>query len=169
MNILPYENYSIHTTLKTAQILSKLDENIDTKNTSIFTFIGKSTKPYRGKIFDNSFEMFRVINYRNSFLPQITGTIEDSFTNRTIHIKMKPYTLVIIFMIFWLSSIAIATIAMFTGAMPSIDSESASIAAFTKFIPLLMLVFGSVLPVLAFKYESNKSKKFLSSLFEETV
>jgi len=51
---------------------------------------------------DNTFQINRVIRYRNSFLPQIKGYFIDKNSHREIHIKMKLQSFVIVSLIFWI-------------------------------------------------------------------
>lgn len=127
-------------------------------------FFGSSNhKPYEGFIDVNSFNITRIIGYRNSFIPRIKGQIEKSINGTTIRIKMRLHPLVLAFMTFWLGGV---TLAFFVFLSDSIGNETLEPVVF---IPVVMFAFGYGLTTGAFKYESSKSKHFLTELLEGEI
>ena len=161
MKFLPIENLSYQTNLSVDEVMSRLSKYIEPKKAFRFGLFGKAaTKPYEGQIIGHSFEINRIINYRNSFLPQITGVIEGNTTGTTIKVKMRMHIFVIAFICFWLFGVGIAGFAfLYQGISDS------SYSLFT-FIPLGMLLFLYALMMFGFKLESSRSKKDLQNLFE---
>jgi hypothetical protein len=168
---LPVENYIIRTKLTEEQIVQRLNEftkNTGVKsNASLFgfgTLFGqKSGGPYEGTIKSNEFKISRIISYRNSFLPVIRGSVSSFLNQREITISMGLNLFVKVFMIIWLS------LSLFASLLILVEFLNGSVHTNwlpEKFIPLLMVVFGYVMMILAFKFESRKSKKDLNALFE---
>ncbi|ACU59576.1 hypothetical protein [Chitinophaga pinensis] len=170
MNIkkyLPFENYVLTTRLPVMEVIKRLHNNIEISRGLQLSHLNNSSgKPYTGEITSSTFKMSRIINYRNSFLPQITGEITSFLDETQIIIKMQPVTFVLIFMSFWLGTVGLACLGiLLTGLsqLPLLFSEG-----FSPFvlIPFVMFVFGCLLCTLAFKTEAKKSKAFLEQLLE---
>ncbi|GAA5101790.1 hypothetical protein GCM10023210_42070 [Chryseobacterium ginsengisoli] len=154
MKYLPFEHLIYKTDLSEKEAIKKLSDCIETKKRR---FGNASNKEYEGFINENSFEINRIIRYRNSFLPQITGTVQRNNSETEIEIKMRLNLLVLVFMIFWCSFVIFFLIAVLTQA------EKISVAIF---IPFFMLSFAYLLTMFGFKSESKKSKEDLKKIFE---
>ncbi len=149
---LPYEHFVLITHLKGDEIVQKLQQHVEPKKWLRLPF-KKPGKPYEGSVHFGYFNITRIINYRNSFLPEIDGKIIEQFTVTEVHIKMQMNIFVILFMITWLGFTGVATILM---AFVS----SAVIA------PAFMFTFGWCLMLGGFKYESRISTKWLKDVLE---
>jgi len=169
--LLPFEKYRIQTHLSEEEIIHRLD-NITQhsgKRPSSFLFglgtlFGQSSGArYEGKIEPNNFKISRVISYRNSFLPVIQGTVSSFLNQREIAISMSLNLFVKIFMGIWLTLTSLASIFTLYRFFTGTDQDPSSPGIF---IPLQMVVFGYLLMLLAFKFESRKSKKELNDLLE---
>ena len=160
MNFLPYENYYLKTKLTPHQVALLLQKNIIARSRDIFRSNTNTTRPYEGYIDRNIFEVSRIINYRNSFLPIIKGQVYSENGGSSIHVKMKLHTVVAGFMLVWMSGLSIALIGVFTKMLVHKKFEPGI------FLVLLMFSLGYGLTIGGFKYESNKSKKHLAELLE---
>lgn len=163
MKLLPYENFYLTTNLPPNIVIEKLKEKTELESFSLFRKNKSSTKQYEGFVASNNFQLKRIIQYRNSFLPIITGEIKSNYIGTGIHVKMKMYPFVYIFMAFWLGFVTIAGITVVTFMLRE-----------QKFHPgifgvLIMFVGGYGLTLGSFKYESTKSKKFLIELLQATI
>ena len=99
---LPFENYILTTKLSVAEVLNRLANNIENKQgLSFFNLSRTYTKAYTGQIIGTTFTMSRNINYRNSFLPVITGQITRYLGQTQIKIKMRPVIFVLVFISLW--------------------------------------------------------------------
>ena len=68
IKLLPFEKIVYHSSLTKEELLTHLHNEIETEKSFGFGANNNSySKPYIGKIYDNSFEIKRAINYRNSF------------------------------------------------------------------------------------------------------
>lgn len=162
MKFLPYEELVYHSVLRPDDVIYRLGENLEPERT--FRMRGiffKGTKPYEGSVNnDGTFSIRRLIAYNNSFLPVIEGEIvRESFGSR-INVKMRLHRFVLVFMIVWMVGVGIASVATMTAYLNNAFFDR------TVFIPISMLGFGYIITMLAFKYESNRSKKELVQLFE---
>ena len=110
-NVLPFENYVLTTKLSVVEVIKRVADNIQQKQGfSLSTFSRNYTKPYTGQIIGTTFTMSRNINYRNSFLPIITGQITTFLGQTQVNIKMRPVTAVLIFISFWLGVVGFVCI-----------------------------------------------------------
>lgn len=161
MKFLPIENLTFRTKLSKSEIIGRLAGNIEPERIFRFSmFSGKSSKSYEGQIKGDSFDIKRIITYRNSFLPRITGVMETDSYGMTIKVKMRMHILVIFFICFWCGGVILAGVFILTN---SFDGSAFNPAALG---PFGMLLFAYGLTIGGFKYESGKSKKDLQKIFE---
>lgn len=161
MKFLPKENITYETKLSEEEIIKRLADVIEPEKMFRGGIFGnKSTKPYEGKIDADEFNIKRIISYRNSFLPRINGVIETHYDGTTIRVKMRVHTVVQVFLYFCMGNVGLGCIELITKFFSDPVFTPAS------FIPSGMMLFVYVLAMGSFKYESNKSKKDLQSVFE---
>jgi hypothetical protein len=161
MFLLPFEHIQYSTTLKEEEVRKRLQDFIDTQKEASFWSLGnRSGKPYEGEIWGSQFTMSRIIFYRNSFLPVIKGRIEHSLNGLTIDVKMQLHPVVFAFLIYWvyfwgrlLPGIPLACL---------VDGATDLVAL----MPFGMLLFVYTMTIAAFKFEVNKSREDLRTLFE---
>ena len=167
MKYLPFENITYQTKLETEEILNRINEIIEPQKTFRMTgiFGCSDHKPYEGNINGNTFNMTRIIRYRNSFLPRIKGGIVKDFGRTKVNVKMRVHTLVIVFMLIWLGGVGIGCIAVLASGFKFGGQNFEPMTL----IPFGMLIFGYALVTGGFKYESLKSKKYLAELFEAEI
>lgn len=164
---LPFENYSLMSKLTVEEITKRLADNIEPKNNFRFTGLNKSTnKPYEGQIERDRFTITRIINYRNSFLPVITGQISTFLGKTQINVKMRPTTYVLIFMSIWLGTVGLICLGILFFGIFQFRQVLQDGFSPMMLIPFGMFLFGCLLTTLAFKAESKKSKYFLATLLQ---
>ena len=144
--------FTIETKKSKDEILQIIRDNTYIK-TSVFDFL-KGDKYFEGSVSENSFKIFRCIQYRNSFLPLIIGIIEAHEYSSTVNIRMRMATPVIVFLVIWLTGVlAGCLIVPFTGfPMPA------------ALVPYIMLVFGILLVIIPNKIEAKKAREKLEEL-----
>jgi hypothetical protein len=166
-NFLPFENYVLTTKLSFDEVLNRLSNNIERKQGFSFSALSRSyTKPYTGQITGTTFTMSRNINYRNSFLPEITGQITTYLGLTQINIKMRPVIFVLVFISLWLGIVGLACIGILLAGIVQFRQVLQNGFSPMLFIPFGMFVFGCLLTYFAFKVESKSSKEFLARLLE---
>lgn len=165
MKYLPFENITYKTKLSSSEIIKRLNEVTEPRKLFRISDIFRSNnhKPYEGLIEANYFTISRIIRYRNSFLPKISGRIESEFTGTVITVKMRLNTFVLIFMSIWFTGVGLACFAVLAMALNG-DSFSAF-----ALIPFGMLLFGYAISTGGFKHESLKSKYYFAKLFEASI
>lgn len=164
MKFLPTENITYKTRLKEDEIIRRLSDFIEPEKTFRFEiFSSGSKKSYEGQINGQTFNIKRIIGYRNSFLPRINGVIERDFDGLTIKVKMRLHIFVIVFLCIWCGGVGLGCIAFLAQALNSSEINPATL------IPFGMLIFAYLLTMSGFKFESNKSKRDLQTIFEAEI
>jgi hypothetical protein len=164
MRFLPTENIILKTNLKETEIIDRLSNFVEPKKTFRFGMLGnEATKPYEGRINDLTFDITRIITYKNSFLPRINGVIHHEYNGTTITVKMRLHSFVVVFIFIWCGGVGLGCIAVLKTLLADNKFHPASI------IPFGMLIFLYALTMAAFKYESKKSKKDLQTLFDAEI
>lgn len=126
------------------------------KNTSRSFFCRNYDEFFNGKIFEESFKIQRNINYRNSFLPVIKGSIKETEYGTKIEIQTRMNLFVIVVLCIWFGGISFGCV-----ITPFTDFKIPYI-----FIPYLMLVAGILITILPYKYETKISKEKLEELLK---
>lgn len=155
--MFPYENFTINTSLHPEIVRQKLLAVVEPRK-AIRWNINNYGKPYEGEVGDHSFEINRIINYRNSFLPIIKGRIYPEGMGSKIDIKMAMHPFVIVFMSIWLGIVGNIWILAAIATIAEGKFESSILAASG------MLLVGLLLPLIGFKPEASSSKQFLIDL-----
>lgn len=165
MKFLPFEDITYRTHLDSEEILKRLHEITEPRKTFRMKgiFGSEDHKPYEGSISGNSFDLTRIIGYRNSFLPVITGTVEDDPSGTRIYVKMRLHPIVMAFLAIWIGIVGIGCIIVFVSFLSSQKFEPMSL------ILVGMLIFGYIMPTGGFKFESAKTRKFFGGLFEAEI
>ncbi|MFT3982079.1 MAG: hypothetical protein QM687_16545 [Ferruginibacter sp.] len=163
---LPFEKYTLTTKLSETAIRERLANNVQPRR-GMFSYAGdRSGRPYEGTMNGNLFTISRIIQHRNSFLPVINGEISSFLGQTEIRIRMGLDGFVKVFIILWLSFAGLACIvtsAVLIAKPAAIFKNDFPIG---MLVPFFLFIFGFLLMLLLFKYESKKSRAFLAGLFE---
>ncbi|QKQ75008.1 hypothetical protein [Nostoc sp. TCL240-02] len=157
MKLLPHDSFTISTPDALPVVMQRLNAKVEPQKAFRFS---NNHAPYQGTISEESFQIRRVIHYRNSFLPLIRGRFEVESQQTVIHVQMSIHSFVMVFLgfwfLFWYS--AVVPIAL-TGAMPNY------VAALFVVMPMLMLfIFWT-----AFWSEANRSRSELTQILQGQV
>lgn len=168
MKFLPIERYTLLTKLSPEEIKKLMDANVVPRSTGFHFGTGwsksRTDKPYQGEVKAKGFVISRVINHRNSFLPEITGEVSHEIVHTAVKIDMQLAWFVRVFMLFWFGAL-VTSLVLCVGAIIN-DARAASTFEPFWLVPVPMLIFGYLLVTLSFRYEVNKSKKFLRDLLQ---
>lgn len=160
MKYLPFERISYNTKLPEQEVLRRLSNCVEPKR---FGFRKVSDKEYEGDINDNSFDISKIIQYRNSFIPQIKGTIQKNNQGTQIEVTMQLHVFVFVFLIFWCSFALLFFIGI---GIRDIENRKISVELL---IPFFMLLFVYALATIGFKIESNSAKDDFKKRFEAEI
>ena len=165
MLFAPFERLTIETALPPEEVRRRLEQVIEPKQ--MFRFSSRDHKAYQGNLNNDRFEVSRIIHYRNSFLPVIKGEIRPGLGGTVVAITMQPHPLVIAFMLIWFGFAGtIFAGILFTSVISIWQANGGSLTNLAGLIfPAGFLLFGYVLLMGGFKFESVKSKAFFQELF----
>jgi hypothetical protein len=157
--MFPLEKFTIYSSLAPDLVREKLLDVVEPRKT--FRWHRRHPdKPYQGEIGEHSFEMMRIINYRNSFLPLIKGRISSEPIGSKIEVEMSLHPVVFVFMLVWLGMVGQFGVLLLIATIAEGTFEPAAL------IPVGMFIFGCLLPLIGFKPEAGRSKKFLQQLLQ---
>lgn len=165
MKFLPFENFYIISCLKPEQVQACLQNEVEPNKAFSFSglFSSSSDCYFTGYAINGTFEFKRIITNRNSFLPQIKGTTEAWVNGSRVHVTMKMHIGVIIFMCMWLG------FALIFGIGFLIQETNKGPFKIVDLVPFGMFLFGYLLSLGGFKYESIKAKNKLVELLNGEV
>ena len=150
---MPYRIVVIRTTLSPSEVEAKL-RSITRARPS---FLARLTEPgadarFEGEVEATHFRITRVIGYRNSFLPVISGTLEQANGGTTVCLRMHLHPFVAAFSLIWFGTLLGVLLSLLSPGWPG-----AVVAA----VPLGLLLFGGVLVSACFFPESFKAEQLL--------
>ena len=117
---------------------------------------------FMGEVGTDSFALERDIAYRNSFLPQVTGTIGLGAPASRIDVSMKMHGATSAFLGVWLAFVFIS----FLMALPGWLQTSGHGDPQFLYITGGMTLFGIILPNAGFYFEAKKAEQFLMTVFQ---
>lgn len=164
MILLPFKNLIYETKLDPDEVLTRIQGILEPKQNlrpRVF-FASYSSKPYEGKVNGKTFKMNRILRYKNSFLPQITGEVQQGLGKTKVLVKMRLNWFVLIFISIWIAFFLFGIIPVFNGPIWGANTTA-------SFLPITMVVFGYGLTIAAFNYESVKSKNYIAKLLEANI
>ena len=145
--------FTIETSKSKNEIIRIIKENTREK-TSIFD-LKNNGEFFKGKVFEDSFKIERIIHYRNSFLPVIIGNIEEIDGGCKVNINMRLNIFAIIFFPSWI------LFAILSGLFIPI---SGSFSNPVDFLPLLAFSVMILILFFLYRHEIKKSKEKLEEL-----
>ena len=153
------ENILYKTKLTKEQAINKLADNIEEDKSTFLAIYNDYSKPYIGVVNKYKFEIEKVITYRNSFLPIITGEVFSNAEGTEIKVNMQLHSFVLVFMMIWLGG---ASFACLTSLYLMFNGEF----SLGIFVPFGMLLFGILLSFGGFRTESKNGIEDLKQIFE---
>lgn len=159
MDLFVYQKSSIVSSLSPYVIQAKLEGEI---SRPIYGFKRLFSRPpdtaFKGKIENSSFAVTPVILGRNSFVPQITGSITPYLTGSMVYVKFKIHPAVVIFIIAWTGFLGSAGIADL--------NKSTKPYSGTDLVPFGMILFLLLFAVIELKRQSAKAINILIDITE---
>lgn len=164
MNLIPSKRVLLNTYLSHEKVKNILDEAIIPKRSAVL-HLGKSKSNalFEGVVSEDQFRIQRIINYRNSFLPEIIGHFNSSLNGTKIDLNFKIQPFVLVFMGIWFGTLSIALMAILVGIFAQGANPMAILA------PLVMLIFGFALVYFGFHKEVAKAISELRSILNARI
>ncbi|WP_203907617.1 hypothetical protein [Rhizocola hellebori] len=155
MRILPYERFTIQSPLPVDELTHRLRSGVAPVRFSL----RRPAQPFQGSVHGDRFVIHRVLGYRNSFRPEITGRVVPAGGGSTIEVSMALHPVILAFMGFWLTIAAL----VFVGFGIAVVSRAAN-ARDVGVFPFLFLPFGLAVCTIGFRIEANRTKQALYRL-----
>jgi hypothetical protein len=153
---MPFYRFQLISPLSESSVMERLQFLTRPKRTfwesirHAFRRAGTAWPPFIGTVDRNRFRVYRDIRYRNSFLPVVSRRVEPTSDGARISVVMYLHPLVALFMLFWLSAVAI-------GGSAAYAKQGLAAAGFSA----AMFAFGVALTCGGFFPEAFKAKKLL--------
>jgi len=159
MKIYPEDSFEFESSLTGAEIFALLDAAVEPPKW--FRWKATNNEKYHGEVSLTSFKIWRIIRYRNSFLPIIEGKITPSISGSRIAVTMRLHRFVAVFMALWLGGVTVFAV---TFAIATLRGKMEPIPALL--VPLGMLLFGIALTSGSFWLEANKTRPAIIELLK---
>ena len=111
--------------------------------------------PFVGEVEGNTFEFQRDIGYRNSLLPQISGSVIETEAGSRVEVEMWMHPLVMFFCSLWLLMASVGVLAFATKGQPG-----------SAMYALGMLAAGAGIMALGFVPEAYEARRIITNAFE---
>ena len=155
---LPHHRFEITSPLSPSAALDALKAHVEPRRLFRMVFPNPANeKRFQGEVGATTFEISRIIGYRNSFLPQLSGKIHGAGSRSTINVTMQIHPLALVLMI-----VIAATMLLVIGAL-AFEGEGLALIPVTVMPPLF---YGIVL--WAFWFEADKQERTLREIFNGT-
>ena len=163
MKIIPSENINIEIPYTKQDVQKFLKNNIRTKRSIITKLRKKEEKEiFEGTFKNDEFDIQRIINGRNSFIPQIKGKIYSHDNGTKLQAKLKVRRFSVIFIILWTIFVGIGLVMGIIGVLKQGTNPALLI------FPIIMIAFAFGLVHYGFNKEKENSindlKKIVSGL-----
>jgi hypothetical protein len=158
MPVIPHQALRLHSQLSAADAMLALKAQVAPPRPPFSLSIAFGSLPFEGTLDGARFELQRVIQYRNSFLPQIRGTIEPATAGCTVSLTMSLHPLVIAFAIIWLMVVSAGACVAVAAALGQSRVQAGT------FIPFGMLLFFGILVSASFHFEARKAERLLREI-----
>jgi hypothetical protein len=158
-----YDHWTEDVRVTPAELSARFAENVRPKRTyrEHFAALFKreaNPKSFEGVVLQDSFKIYRLIYYRNSFLPIIIGKLEPVPGGTRITITMRLHPFVAVFMAFWIACVGSSAFAM----RHAVKQRGAT--SFAVAVPAGMILFAAVLSISCFDIERRKARKLLFAI-----
>lgn len=153
--LLPYRRFEIHSPHSAEQAERIVAAAVEAPRWFRF---GSGARPFEGKVGGAVFAFRRIIRYRNSFLPEISGRIASQGSGSRVSITMRLNVVVAAFLLVWFGGVLVGAVAM-TFAVADGSASPALVL-----VPIGMLLFGWALTAGSFAVEAKKATELLNEL-----
>jgi hypothetical protein len=120
-----------------------------------------SSAPFEGAVDQGRFTLSRIISYRNSFLPVITGQIIPVPTGSQVVISMRPSWFALVFWVVWMSGVT-AFLAILLLLRRGVQNRPIGIT-----VALGLFLFGYLLCAASFGFEARRAYQMLRNMIDD--
>ena len=165
---MPYYHFKMNVPITPQRVIEQLEKVTLDNNLSkyeryssmgsgsvMLPIVPMQKKLFIGHIEKNNFDINRIINYRNSFLPFIRGKIISTAQGSEVSIQMSMHLLIVILISFWIIGSVCSALAYYYS---NLDFKMSMEVIFPALFPLL----GLLLVLLGFVPEVIIAKRLLS-------
>lgn len=164
MKLAVSEHFVIISPLSIEGVQARLHDVIGPVGVRMFpSFSAPKDKPYTGSVNGNEFQIRRILNYRNGFLPTITGTLEQRDNGTAIDVKMNLDSFTLLFLWLWVGMMSLGTCCTLASSLSSGNFP------WISFVFPIFCFYAVAVTVAGFQYQVRNSKAFLSKLFEVEI
>jgi hypothetical protein len=164
MKLLPQKEIIYKSPLNTEEAIERITlAVIPTRSLEYRLPANMAKRRYSGDAYGPVFKIQRTIGYRNSFLPQITGTIKEDGTGSVITVDMQMHNFVHIFIVVFMTMPVVPFLA-FTISIITTGKFTPLI-----FAPLLFIGFALLLSHGGFGWEAKITRADLKEIFEADI
>jgi hypothetical protein len=154
----PHHRFEIQSALAPAAALDALKAHVEARRMfRVGLPSSKNDKRFQGVVGADGFQITRVIGYRNSFLPQVSGKIRGAGSRSVIDVEMALFAPVIILLI------AIMAMMLLIVGVVAFEGD---VVGLLSLVLLPALAYGAVL--WAFWFEAEKQERALREIFNGT-
>ena len=154
--LLPLENYSVESSMSKNEVLGVLSDNsVKSGNTNT------TNANFKGEILGDTFKFKQILSYRNDFKPAIYGLVKNNNSGSKTEISMKYSGGIMVFAILWFSCLGLMLLSGLFGMATKPTTGIKDLGGL-----IFLLLFGYILFVGGFKYESKKVKIKLEEILK---
>lgn len=155
--LFPFERVSFPSDASAQELLRRLEAAVE-PTAWLRNPFSTQHKPFQGKVTGNTFKLSRIIHYRNSFLPTVSGTVREAGSGAVLEATLGLHPVVAVFMTLWLGFAGVLALALGVGLVSRGENPLPAL------VPTGMFLFGYLLSQGAFLFEAKKAKQFLEEL-----
>ena len=156
MKIWPSDRFEIKTQMSLETAVATIKSSIEPKK---FFRFSSGNAAFQGEVSYDGFKITRIIHYRNSFLPVVSGKFLPGNSGVRVVVHLGLHRLVSAFTCLWFGGVGFSIIR----SVAELLSEQTP-ASLMLFIPFGMMIFGCALVSGGFWFEAKKQKSMLIKL-----
>jgi hypothetical protein len=155
---VPQHRFEIQSPLSPTAAIEALKAHVEPRRMFRVGFPSSANdKRFQGEVGADGFSITRVIGYRNSFLPQVTGKVRAAGSRSVVDVEMRLFAPVIV--------LVIAIMAMMLLIVGAVAFEG-DVVGLASLVLMPALAYGAVL--WAFWFEAEKQDRALREIFNGT-
>lgn len=157
MKSLPFKAFELSTNLSLTEVIERIISNTIVENKEHFK---QYKRLFKGVVLENSFNISRVLSYRNSFKADVFGLVNSSAGETHVIVTMKLHRFVSVFLSIWCVLVGLALLVFLVASIKQPKIISGCL------VSLFMLTLGYGLAKISFNYDAEHVKKNLMEILE---